>query len=498
MSRGSNRLEVRIEARYDQFQQALAKMNADAKAYGQSIAKNLSSAGSGVADTFGKAAGDIGDELSKAGKEGASSLDKVGDSADEAKRELQEMNDRFASSADKAAAAARGLVNELDRIGDTDDDVKAVKAQLEQLESQLKQAGDASRSIDFATAIESGQRLAETMDAIAQPVRDAAEESRNLERRIKATFSNTKDQEAFLKAAKEIKAELGDLVDEDDLARSAEILGTLKVPVEDFARVAKVSKKAGRDVEDGAQDLGEALANLGSGNADIEVLNETIRTNFGISGEVLRNFGATVDSNGKVLGRTRKEQQAAQKALRAYIDTSADYSKIAERASDNQALLANEVDKFNRAVGSQVNELKEYVAGGLLTLAKALNEVPASVKVGVAGLALLAGPMAKLAALSLQVAGALRFLGVSFPAIGTGAANAAGGVGGLSGKVAELLPRLKNFATGAGGSAVVLGALAVAAYKTAEASTEYTKSVEQVDKAESALINTQARARREH
>lgn len=83
-----NKLQIRIEARADQFQQAVNRMVAEAKAAGANVSQSLESAGKG-ADSLGKSVTGAAGSFDQIGRQGADALNEIGQEADQAGQEVR-------------------------------------------------------------------------------------------------------------------------------------------------------------------------------------------------------------------------------------------------------------------------------------------------------------------------------------------------------------------------------------------------------------------------
>ncbi len=482
----SNRLEIILSAKMDDLNRGFRQAEQFAKKTGKNIAGSFTDAGT--------RAEKLGDSVSKASAKGEASLKNLGDQAERTGDDLEGGFDGADSAIDRLIKEFRDLRQEISKLGDSSAEVAELQRDLKGVEDGLRDAGSAAKAINLQTALQSAESLLGKLNELSSTFTDTAATSRDMERSIKQAFSNPADAQKFVDAARDLKDAYGELVEEDDIGQAVKRLDALSATSEaNLGRITKAALDAGKDLSDAADTFGEALAPLESGNFDIGVFEE-LRAQYGIGGEALRQYGAELDSTGKILGDTVDQQRAAQRALQRYLDENDRYANIANRARDAQSELSDEVGKFKREVGDSVNDLKDLAAKGLLPVAKALNNLPEGFIQFTAGLALTAAPLGALAVGLGKVASLFNLVGSGGSIGAAGVEKTAGAFGNLSGKLTNVLPRLKSFATGAGGSAVVLGALALAAYKTAEASSEWVDALEDADKAQAALIQTQARA----
>ena len=492
-----NKLQIRIEARADQFQQAVNRMVAEAKAAGANVSQSLESAGKG-ADSLGKSVIGAAGSFDQIGRQGADALSEIGQEADQAGQEVRGSAQAMERALAALAQEAADLRRELQQVGDSSAEIEQLKKDLQQLESELRDTGDAAGAINFQTALDSADKILSKLQEVTSSFSAVADESRKMERDIRAAFSDPKQANEMIAAAKELKDQFGDLISEEDIGQAIKRLDTLQAASkENLGFIAKLAIDSGKDLEGAADDLGEFLAPVESGIADFAILGESLRSSFGLSAQQIREFGLELDENGKIVADTVAQQRKAQEALKEYLRTNERFDGIASRNKDSTALFGDELSKFQRTVGESINEIKNFVAEALLPMLKRLNESPETFKKVTAGVILLLTPLIALGKILSSIAGLFGKLGGSTTTAVAGMSKAKDAATGLGTRLTSTGQAMKTFGTSTAGSALALVGLAKAAYDAAVASNEHLDSVEQLDKAETALVQTLSKVIRE-
>lgn len=495
---GQNRLEIILSAKRDGLTRGLRAAEQDAKKAASSISKALESSGDGAA-VLVKAIEGVDDAFAKSADEGEKALDNLADASSKAGKELREAFIKSGKSIDEAEQDVKALVGDIRKLSQARSDVQGLKKEFDDLGKEI---GDSQKLLDglnLQNALQGVEHFADKISEVGKVFKDTAGESRKLERDIKLTFSNPKEAEKYAKAVKDLQNQYGDLIeDTDGLGLAIKRLDTLNAAsTKNLERITKLALDSGKGFDDAADDVGEFLASIDSGNADFEILGETLRSNFGIAGEALREYGAEVDLNGKLIADTREQQEKAQRALKRYIDESERFADISTRNKDAQAKLGDEFGKFRREVGENIDAFQELAAEALLPVLEGLNNLSPGFKKAVAGAALLAPAVAGTAVAGLNavaVYSALTGKTVTMAAAKTAASRAAIG---LSGALRTAGSSAASLLTVAGGFPAVFAAAGIALFSIKKASDGYVEALEQADKAHASLLQTQAEAIRQ-
>lgn len=493
-----NRLDIVIGAKLDGLRRGLRTAEQEAKKASRGISDALESAGDG-AEAIESALNSVDDAFSSSAEEGQQALDKLADSSTEAGRDLRKAFEGSGKSLNEVEQEVEQLVRNLGNLAKSKADVAKIKAEFDDLEGSVKDAKGEIDGISFQNALNGVEAFASKIDEVSAIFKEVASESRSLERSVKLVFDSEAEAAKFLKTAQGIKDTFGDLVTEEGLGEAAAQVKKFSLDGEkDLERITKAALGAGRDVGDAAETMGEALADLDSGTFDIGAF-EQLRTELGIGSEQLREYGAQVKLNGEILGDNRAQQEAAQKALRRYIDESDRYTDIATRNKDAQAKLADESAKFARSVGEQIDTFKEFVSEALLPVLETLNDLPDGFKKTIAGATLLAPVVAGTAIAGANAAAVYTTLsGKALPSFAAITGKATAATAGLTTSLTALGARVATVATGIGGVIAVVGAAAVALKLISNSAKGYVEALEQVDKAQTDLINTEARFLRQN
>lgn len=489
---GQNRLEIILSAKRDGLTRGLRAAEQDAKKAASSISKALESSGDG-AEALVKAIETVDDAFAKSANEGEKALDALADASTKAGKELREAFQKSGKSIEEAEQSVTALVGDIRKLAQAKSDVQGLKKEFDDLGKEI---GDSQKLLDglnLQNALQGVEHFADKISEVGKVFKDTAGESRKLERDIKLTFSNPKEAEKYAKAVKDLQNQYGDLIeDTDGLGLAIKRLDTLNAAsTKNLERITKLALDSGKGFDDAADDVGEFLASIDSGNADFDILGQTLRANFGIAGEALRDYGAEVDLNGKLIADTREQQEKAQRALKRYIDESERFADISTRNKDAQAKLGDEFGKFRREVGENIDAFQELAAEALLPVLKALNDLSPGFKATVAGAALLAPAVAGTAVAGLNavaVYSALTGKTVTMAAAKTAASRAAIG---LSGALRTAGSSAASLLTVAGGFPAVFAAAGIALFSIKKASDGYVEALEQADKATTNLLRTE-------
>ncbi|MCA9775644.1 MAG: hypothetical protein KC800_02975, partial [Candidatus Eremiobacteraeota bacterium] len=488
-----NKLQIRIEARAEQFQQALKKVEADVKKSTSTISDSFKKSGDGV-EALVSTIDLVEQAFDESGDAGKKALEVLSDKSSEAGKDLRDAFVKGGQSIEDAEKEAKNFVKAIEQFSDAKQEADKLEESLKGIKDELDKTGDAAKAINFQTALDSARDLAEGLKNISSSFTSTAEESRNMERAIKAAIAKPEQAKEMIAAAKAIKDEYGDLVSEEDIGQAVKRLDTLQAATrENLQAVAKLATDSGKDLESAADDLGEILAPIGSGITDLDLLGESFRANFGVGVEVLRKYGAEIDSNGKIVAGTREEQQKAQDAVRRYLNEAERFKGIADRNKDSQAKLTDEYEKFQRSVGEAINELKNFAAEVLLPLVRSFNELSPGIKKTIAGAIVLAPAIASVAVAGTQAVTAFNFIKTS--SLGAAVANSrlAGAAGTAATSMSGAATAAAALNVGVLGFAGVAAAALVAIVAIKNATDGWIESLEQADEANSKLIDTETR-----
>ena len=527
-----NRIEIAITARDADFRRSMDQMRKEASETGAHISKAFESASGGaykLEDALDSLEfQDVAEEAKKTSLAVTKAFDKAG--ADVKKSFDEASDNQLAESLVKAQAAVSKFSSaaraDLAKVGDGLADAKGEVDQLAEGIKQMNFGQAAERAAEF------GEKLADAASQAAGVFTEAGDSFREFERNVKAAYATVGEQDVIIAAGKTIKDTFGDKVELDGISEgSAEFRkfgASATEAAQNLQRAAKVAVAESKGIGEVSSLLAEAF----SKDAFDAGITEELRSQLGIGGEALKQFGAKVDENNKVLAEGAEAQAAFQQALAAYIDENERYAGVADRVRDSQAKAQAEIDKFNRSVGETTTSIKGFVAEHATPFLEVFNQLPDSVKGGIGAVALftasLAGPIAQIGQLiaTVQLAKGAQGLGglskslteaaskmtaslggAAAAATATGTAVAEAGAAGAAGTAAlatgaveaeVAVGALGAEAATAGTVVVSLGAAiaAVGAILIAGAAiiNERNKGLIDAEKAEQALIATQSKA----
>lgn len=383
-----NKLEIILSAKTAGIEKSLAD-----------VEQRVRRTAKGIGQAFVNSAGEVaelgnaldGVEFQKVATEAKAAAATVTKSFDKAGADLKQA---FAASGGEIPASmARAKAAVADFASTAKSDLAKVGAAGQDTADKLDSIGNAVDSINLANLADAAVELAEGFRDAAEAARDALSEAGDgllaYESRVKAAFEDTSSQEKVIKAGRDIKDVYGKAFELDSIGEGAQAFKRFGADADEAAlgikRAAAVAKAESKDFGGVADILAEAF----SKDAFDAGVFEQIRGELGIGGQALKAYGAAVDDTGKVLADTKAQQEAAQKALAAYIDTNSRYAGAADRTKTAYSQAQTEVEKFKNQAAEGFNELREGLAEVALPFLKVLNSFPEGFTTAAAGFALI-------------------------------------------------------------------------------------------------------------
>lgn len=335
-----------------------------------------------------------------------------------------------------------------------------------------KSLGEVEKSIKSLSWAEAGQGLQKLGNALKGAGADfarAAGQADDLADSLKGAFGDSADQVAAW--SQQIGTAFG--------VFSAQQVGGAAVALEKFGvageqnlrRVADIAAGSGQSIESVALAFGK-FEKFGDSKSIL-----ALQKAVGATNTELAQFGAVLDSSGKILTDTPARADAARAAMESFLDDK--FSGAMERQSDASARLAGEMELLKQQLGAGAHELKEQMAPALLDMVTALRGMSPELQ-GVVGLVTeFGGTALSGAGGAIEMAAHLKTMGLS--------------VAGLKGALAAIPGLLSGLAAGlvaVSGPALILigtfGALAVGL-------AAYTNELERANKAAQELLNTEVK-----
>lgn len=287
-----------------------------------------------------------------------------------------------------------------------------VNAAKNALNSASQAMGDLEANTAKAFRTIQASDLGKNIRQLAQDCAEAAERADDLRDGLNGAFRDSAPEVAsFIEQIGTAKGVLSD----DSLAAAAKTLQNLGAfSKEALTQVADAAVATGKSVEGLAEAFGrfnkfaDAKSVLGYQKA------------IGASSEELRQLGATIDDNDKLLVDNEDRLNRAREALQKFSDTK--FGGALDRVSDDSAKLKGELELLKREVGASTFALKENLDSALLPFVQGLREASPEVKGFVGFTAELASGAGSAVPQLVAMASQLKILGVTFSAAAAGTA----------------------------------------------------------------------------
>lgn len=283
-------------------------------------------------------------------------------------------------------------------------------------EANIDAVNKSLKSINWREAGQSIAQMGGALKGIGDDFLQAASAADDLADKLKGAFGDSADQVAQWSQDIGTKFQVFSAEQVGGAATALQKFG--QASEENLRRVADVAAGSGQSIESVAEAFGK-FEKFGDSKSILG-----LQKAIGATAAELGNFGAVLDSSGKILADTPARADAAKDAMERFLDDK--YAGAMERQSDASSQLAGSLELLKQELGASALEAKENMAPALLDIVERFREMSPEIKGAIGLITEYGGTALQVGGQGLQMAANLSTLGLSMTGIKTAMMAVAG------------------------------------------------------------------------